>query len=48
MEKFIHDENLKLFRKRPAEATTDEERMMIHKLIAEEEAKNPRLTKDRP
>jgi hypothetical protein len=27
MEKFIHDENLKLFRKRLAEATSDEERM---------------------
>jgi hypothetical protein len=48
MEKIIHDENLKLFRKRLAEATSDEERMVIHKLLAEEEAKNTRRTKDRP
>ena len=48
MEGFIHDENPKLFRKGLAEATTDEERMVIHRLFAEEEAKNPRRTKDRP
>jgi hypothetical protein len=39
MDKFIHDENLKLFRKRLAEATTDEDRMLIRKLMDEEEAK---------
>ncbi|HWJ19110.1 MAG TPA: hypothetical protein VNR65_10330 [Geobacterales bacterium] len=48
MEKFIHDENLKLLRKCLAEATSDEERIVIRKLIAEKEAKNPRGTKDRP
>ena len=47
MEKFIRDENLKLFRKRLAEAASDEDRMLIRKLIAEEESKNPRRTRDK-
>lgn len=46
MDKFIHDENLKLFRKRLAEANNDEDRRVIGQLIAEEEMKNPRRTKD--
>jgi hypothetical protein len=47
MERYIHDENLRLFRKRLAEATSDEDRKLIQGLIAEEEAKNPRRTKDK-
>jgi hypothetical protein len=39
MDKFIHEENLKFIRKRLAEATTDEDRMLIRKLMDEEEAK---------
>jgi hypothetical protein len=38
MEKFIHDENLKLFRKRLTETTDDNERLLISDLIAEYEA----------
>ena len=45
MEKFIHDENLKLFRKRLTEATNDTDRHIIRELIAEEEAKKPRRTR---
>jgi hypothetical protein len=40
MKKFIHEENLKLFRKRLAETTDPEKRQMLLKLLAEEEAKN--------
>ena len=45
MKKFIHDENLKLFRKRLTEATNESDRHIIRELIAEEEAKKPRRTK---
>ena len=40
MKKFIHQENLKLFRKRLAENTDPAKRQMLLKLLAEEEAKN--------
>ncbi len=40
MERFIHRENLALFRKRLADPTiTEDQRQMILKLLAEEEAK---------
>jgi hypothetical protein len=39
MDRFIRRENLALFRKRLAEATTEEQRKVILKLLAEEEAK---------
>ena len=39
MEKFIHEENLLLFRKRLAEPCGDAERRVLLKLLAEEEAK---------
>ena len=39
MERFIHAENLALFRKRLKEAQTDAERRVLLKLLAEEEAK---------
>jgi len=41
MEKFIHKENLTLFKKRIAESHTDEEREVLLKLLADEEAKEP-------
>jgi hypothetical protein len=40
MKEFIHEENLKLFRKQLAETTDPEKRQMLLKLLAEEEAKN--------
>lgn len=39
MEKFIHEENLLLFRKRLAEPCGEAERQVLLKLLAEEEAK---------
>ena len=41
MEKFIHRENLALFKKRLAESHTDAEREILSKLLADEEAKEP-------
>ena len=38
MDKFIHDENLKLFRKRLAEATDEKQQKVLHSLITEYEA----------
>ena len=35
MDKFVHDENLKLFRKRLAESTDEKQRQVLHNLIAE-------------
>ena len=45
MDKFIHRENLTLFKKRLAEARTDADRDGLTKLLAEEEAKEPLLNK---
>ena len=45
MEKFIHRENLALFKKRLAEPRSDAEREVLLKLLAEEEAKEPQLKK---
>jgi hypothetical protein len=42
MEKFIHRENLALFKKRLAEPHSDAEREVLLKLMADEEAKEPR------
>jgi hypothetical protein len=44
MEKYIHRENLALFKKRLAEAHNDVEREVLLKLLADEEAKEPLLT----
>jgi hypothetical protein len=41
MEKFIHQENLKLSKKRLAEPHTDAEREVLMKLLIEERAKEP-------
>jgi hypothetical protein len=39
LDKFLHDENLKLFHKRLADTTDEKQRQVIHDLIAEHEAK---------
>ena len=41
MEKYIHDENLKLFRKVLSETTDDEKRARLIDLIRDEAAKKP-------
>jgi len=41
MDKYIHRENLTLFKKRLAEARGDAEREVLLKLLAEEDAKEP-------
>ncbi|MGY4315599.1 hypothetical protein [Bradyrhizobium sp. JR3.5] len=41
MEKFIHEQNLALFRKRLAEVKTDAERELLIRLLAVESAKAP-------
>ena len=41
MEKFIHRENLALFKKRLAEPHSDAEREVLLKLLADEQAKEP-------
>ena len=41
MEKYIHRENLALFRKRLAESHSDAGREVLLKLMADEEAKEP-------
>jgi len=41
MEKYIHRENLTLFKRRLSEAHTDAEREVVLKLLANEEAKEP-------
>jgi hypothetical protein len=43
MEKYIHRENLSLFKKRLAEPHTDAEREVLLKLLADEDAKEPPL-----
>lgn len=48
MEKYIHDENLKLFRMRLAEATDERQRETLRVLIKEEEAKISRRTESGP
>jgi hypothetical protein len=41
MEKYIHGENLTLFKKRIAESHSNAEREVLLRLLAEEEAKEP-------
>jgi hypothetical protein len=43
MDKYIHRENLALFKKRLAEARTDAEREVVLKLLTNEEANEPLL-----
>ena len=47
MEKFVHRENLALFRKRLAETRDEATRNVILKLLAEEEAKDSAPPKER-
>jgi len=42
MEKFIHDENIRLYRRLLVEAADAERRRVLLKLLAEEEAKDQR------
>jgi hypothetical protein len=39
MDKFLHDENLKLLHKRLTETTDEKQRQVLHNLIAEHDAK---------
>lgn len=48
MEKFIHRENLALFRKRLSQPHDDAERQVLLKLLAEEEAKDLPRSKGLP
>ena len=41
MEKYVHRENLSLFKKRLAEPHTDAEREVLMKLLMDEQAKEP-------
>lgn len=41
MEKFIHQQNLALFKKRLAEPHTDAEQEVLMKLLTDEQAKEP-------
>ena len=40
MEKFVHNENLELYRKLLAEMTDAQKRQMLLKLVADEEARD--------
>jgi len=42
MDKFVHRENIKLYRKLLAETTDTQKRQMLLKLLADEEAKDKR------
>jgi len=39
MQRFIHDKNLELYRRKLAESTNEEERKTLARLISEEESK---------
>ena len=41
MEKYIHQQNVALFKKRLAESHTDAEREVLMKLLTDEQAKEP-------
>ncbi|MDR3465994.1 MAG: hypothetical protein P4M07_08635 [Xanthobacteraceae bacterium] len=41
MDRFIHRQNIELFKKRLAEVNSDAERKVIEKLLADELAKDP-------
>jgi len=47
MEKYIHRENLALFKKRLAEASSESERKVLSELLAEEEAKDASLLRSK-
>jgi len=45
MEKFVHRENLKLYRKMLAETTDEQKRQTLLKLLSDEEAKDAQPSK---
>jgi hypothetical protein len=45
MEEFVHRENLRIFKRQLALAKDDVQRQLLVKLIAEEEAKTPVVTR---
>ena len=45
MERFVHKENLKLYRKLLAETTDEQKRQTLLKLLADEEAKDAQPAK---
>lgn len=45
MERFIHNENIRHYRKLLEKETDEEKRNIIRKLLAEEEARDPIKTK---
>jgi len=45
MEEFVHRENLRIFKRQLALAKDDVQRQLLLKLIAEEEAKAPVVTR---
>jgi hypothetical protein len=45
MEEFVHRENLRIFKRQLALAKDDVQRQLLLKLIAEEEAKTPVVTR---
>jgi hypothetical protein len=47
MDKFVHDENLKLYRKLPAETTDAQKRQMLMKLLADEAAKDGQAAQEK-
>ena len=46
MEKFVHRENLKLYRKVLAETSDEQKRQTLLKLLSDEEAKDPQPSKE--
>lgn len=46
-DEFVHRQNLEKFRSRLASAIDEAERNMLRRLLAEEERKEPKATKDR-
>ena len=48
MEKFVHSENIKLYRKLLAETTDEQKRQTLLKLLAEEEAKDAQPPETKP
>jgi hypothetical protein len=45
MEEFVHHENLRIFKRQLALAKDDVQRQLLLKLIAEEEARTPVVTR---
>ena len=48
MEKFVHRENIKLYRRLLAETADEQKRQMLLKLLADEEAKDAEPPEKKP